>query len=132
MMMLHFQITSFYAALLAILSVVWSGLVIAHRVKFKISLGWAQNPVMEKMVRIHGNFHEFIPLALVIMLLCELQNLATSILHLMGMALFLGRLAHAIGIYFYRGSNIFRFIGMCSTFLVLLGGAGFLLAHVPF
>jgi uncharacterized membrane protein YecN with MAPEG domain len=50
-------------------------------------------------------------------------------LHVMGAAFFVGRVLHAIGITKTSSSSWMRFVGMLSTFLVMLVAAGYLLGY---
>lgn len=120
-------ITSLYAALLVFLSVFLSFFVIFKRWKLKILIGDNNNPEMLKAIRSHGNFHEYVPLALIIMGLCELQGMGHSWLHGLGLSLFVGRIFHVLGITQFKGVNPFRFLGMNATFFMMLIGGVYLL-----
>ena len=76
------------------------------------------NPeTLERAIRAHGNLIEYAPLFLLLLLLAEINQLNTVILHLSGASFFLGRLMHGIGFGFLRHSPIMRIGGMALTFL---------------
>ncbi len=124
------MVTGLYAGLLALIYVGLSALVISKRLKHKIYIGNGQNDVILKTVRAHGNFAEFVPIALILMLICEI-NIADPFasvpffMHVFGIALVLGRVMHAIGL--MDIIPIARPAGMILTFLTLLGLGGLLI-----
>lgn len=121
------EVTSIYAAILAILFTALSLRVISYRIGHNVSLGDAGNKGLLKRMRAQANCAEYAPFGLLLLLLLELQGLGALWLHLLGLTLTLGRLAHAIG--FSRSPPIFllRRIGMVLTFTQLVAAAGLLL-----
>jgi uncharacterized membrane protein YecN with MAPEG domain len=116
----------YYAAALAVMYVVLAGLVVRQRVKCRVGLGDGQQPALVKAVRIHGNFAEYVPLLLILLLILEIQGAALWQLHLIGGLTLAGRLSHAVGLSKTSGTSAPRMIGMLSTFVALLSGAAFL------
>jgi len=86
------SITATYAAILALIIVALGINVTVHRVKLRVSLGDGGNPVMLRMIRLHANAVEYIPLALILMLTYENNGGWHMALHLIGTALVAGRL----------------------------------------
>jgi len=117
------SITPLYAALLAILFIVLSFRVIFVRRGERISLGDGENPALRARVRVHANFAEYTPLALVLMLMAELLGGGAILVHALGLMLLIGRGTHAWGVSTHPQIMILRQIGMVLTFLVLLIGA---------
>ena len=68
------SLTAFYGAILGLIIVALGINVTVHRVKLKVSLGDGGNPQMLRMIRLHGNAVEYIPLAIVLMLAYELNS----------------------------------------------------------
>ena len=66
--------TPLYAALLALLFVVLSGRVIKQRLKHQVGLGDGGQPALVRAIRVHGNFIENVPLALLLLLMYEMMN----------------------------------------------------------
>jgi uncharacterized membrane protein YecN with MAPEG domain len=73
-------------------------------------------------VRIHGNNAEFVPLALLMMLIAELLGGASLGLHLAGGLLLLARVSHAVGMP-RKAPNPLRSFGVVATWgtIVALG-----------
>ena len=110
------SVTALYASLLAILFIVLSARVIAGRRLQKVALGVEGNPELLRRARVQGNFAEYVPLALVLMALAELQGTAPWLIHGIGTALFAGRLVHAFGVSRTPEDYRFRVTGMTLTF----------------
>jgi len=126
------MITGLYAGILALMYIGLSAYVISKRLKHKISLGNGENEELIRAIRIHGNFSEFIPIALILMIICEINAtqpfaIAPQFIHAFGIALVLGRILHAIGMTNISLSLSARRAGMILTFLSLLGLGGLLI-----
>lgn len=113
--------TSFYAGLIGLLYLGLSINVIRNRFRFRQSLGTGQEAQLEKAVRIHGNFAEYVPIILTMMGFLELGGASKTSLHFFGATLFLGRVFHAIGLSYVKSPNPFRTLGMVGTFTCLIG-----------
>jgi hypothetical protein len=111
-------ITSLYAGVLALIFVVLSVLVIRARGAHKVSLGTA-NVAVERAVRAHGNFAEYVPFALLLMAIGELDGLPAWAMHMLGVLLLAGRLTHAFGISREPEDFRFRVAGMAMTFTTI-------------
>jgi len=114
------SITALYASLLAILLVGLSFNVIRLRLKLKVGIGDGEQKPLAAAIRIHGNFIEYMPLALILLACYELNGANSLWLHILGATLFVGRILHAIGLSKSIGISMQRQVGMLSTFLVLL------------
>lgn len=121
-------ITSFYAAILAMLYVVLACLVIRQRFKFRVGLGTGKEPRLLQTVRMHGNFAEYVPFLLILVALLEVQQSPAWQLHLVAGLTLAGRLLHAVGLWRSSGTSVPRFLGIISTFAALIVAAVFLLA----
>lgn len=119
--------TSLYAALLALLFVALGIRIIRLRRRLKIGIGDAGNERMLRAMRVHANFAEYVPLALIMILLTELQGAAPLFVHALGLCLLAGRLSHAWGVSQTREKFIWRVAGMAMTFTTLLSAALYLL-----
>lgn len=113
-------VSSLYASLNGLIYVALSINVIRKRWKFKQSLGDGGESILRKAIRVHGNFSEYVPLALVLLGFLELNQVQTIWLHIIGSSLTIGRILHAFGLSFFRGSSFPRFAGMSLTFGVLI------------
>ncbi len=113
------RIIPYYAAALAFLFIFLSYRVITGRRNNKISLGAGGNPAMERLVRVHANFAEYTPFALILLGMAELRGAAPWLLHGLGVGLVAGRAAHAFGVSRTPENFRFRIAGMMLTFGVL-------------
>ena len=71
-------ITALYTAILALVVLALAANVSIHRGKLKVDIGDGDNPQMLRMIRIHGNAVEYVPIALLLMGVYELDGLLTS------------------------------------------------------
>jgi uncharacterized membrane protein YecN with MAPEG domain len=115
------QITAIYASLLAVLYIVLSYRVAQRRMRFQVGLGTGQNAELERAIRIHGNFAEYIPLALLLLAFFESGGGAAWTVHLAGAGLLIGRMMHTVGLTQTSGRSVGRFTGMIATWLIILG-----------
>jgi uncharacterized protein len=113
-------VTALYAAILTLILIALAINVTVHRRKFKVSLGAGSDPAMLRMIRIHANAAEYIPIALLLMLVYELNGGSRVSLHVCGCALILGRVLHAAGVWGSNAPNIGRVIGQALTWFAIL------------
>jgi uncharacterized membrane protein YecN with MAPEG domain len=113
------RISALYIALHAALLMVLALRVMLLRSRFKVRFGDAGEKDMIKAVRAHGNAAEYIPIALLLLVACELNGGAVLLLHVCGGGLFASRLFHAWGIIKGRGRPLARFAGVTGTVLVI-------------
>ena len=111
------MIISTYAALLAFFYIYLSFNVIKVRRAEQISLGDNGNATLQRAVRAHANFMEYVPIALILLFLAEYQGLSSHYCHLLGTLLVFGRVCHSIAI--NDNTLKLRVIGMLSTFATL-------------
>jgi len=116
----NLTITALYASMLALVFIVLSFNIIRLRLKFKVGVGDGGENTLTKAIRVHGNFSEYVPLALMLLASYELNGAAAIWLHILGATLLVGRILHAIGLNKSVGTTMPRFVGMISTFLTLL------------
>ncbi len=116
-----------YAALLAIMFIVLSIRTIRQRRKLRIGLGDAGNKDMQRAMRVHANFAEYVPLSLLMIYLVEQSGVYAWFTHTLCLGLLLGRLSHAYGVSQVKENFRFRVAGMSSTFAVLFACAVHLL-----
>ena len=117
---MHAPITAMYAGLLGLLMLILSFRVVAVRRSTAIGLGDGGNALLLSRIRIHGHFAEYVPLALLLMLILELNGASAPWLHGLGIALVVGRLAHAQGLGQSAGTSAGRLVGNLLTWAVIL------------
>jgi uncharacterized membrane protein YecN with MAPEG domain len=109
-----------YAAILVLIFVFLSVRVIRMRASAKIGLGTGNNPAMERLVRVHGNFAEYVPLALLLLLFMELQAQSRILIHALCIGLIVARIVHAVGVTPVNEIFAMRVAGVLLTFAVLV------------
>lgn len=117
------MVTPIYAGLLALLFVVLSARVIQMRVKAGVSLGTGDNRDLLRRQRVHGNFAEYVPFGLLLILLMELRGLPDWSLHALGVLLVSSRVLYMIALRGPKEVNKVRVAAMMCTFAVLVFGA---------
>jgi uncharacterized membrane protein YecN with MAPEG domain len=125
------KITLLYAGLLALWFVVLSARVIMGRSgPGKPSLGDGGSLEMQRRIRGHANFTEYVPLSLILLALLEFSGVAAWMLHGLGAMLLLGRLMHGWALSFTANSPVGRAAGIGLTLLSLTGAAVLCLGRV--
>ena len=114
-------ITPVYAALLTALYLALSAHVIRGRIGGRVSLGDGGDEGLRARVRAHGNFAEYVPLALILMMLAE-GRVPALVIHAAGLTLLAGRICHAAVILRHAPFGL-RTAGMALTFASLAIGA---------
>ena len=112
------MITSLYASLLALLIVRLTLSVIKLRRKNRISVGDGGNEELQLAIRTHANAVEYIPIALLLLLMLELNGAPKILIHILGATLIIGRIIHAMGL---PAKNLKRrVLGMQITIYLLI------------
>lgn len=75
---------------------------------------------MERAVRAHGNCVEYLPLSLFLLLVLAMTGLAPLWLHVLGIALTVGRLLHGVAFSLYEGRSFGRAAGVTLNWLMML------------
>ena len=118
-------VTGLYAGILGIVFFVLSMRVINNRVRAKVNLLDGGDEALTRAMRVHGNFAEFVPFALLLMALAEIQGGSGLFMHVLGTVLIICRLCHAYAITATTGQNPARFIGFAGTFGVIFAAGGY-------
>jgi uncharacterized membrane protein YecN with MAPEG domain len=115
-----------------ILLLVLSVLVVRQRRAHGVVLGDADIPELTQAVRAFGNATEYVPGGLVALAVLAMAGAPPMIVHTMGLTLFVGRVAHAIGLSRHGGSSILRSAGVTLTWLAyILGGVALIFYAIP-
>jgi hypothetical protein len=112
-------ITALYAALLAPLFIFLSLRVIGQRRSARVALGTADDKDLLRRVRVHANFAEYAPFALVLLALAESVATPAAMLHGAGAAIVAGRTIHAWGVSRSPETLALRVTGMVLTFTAI-------------
>jgi uncharacterized membrane protein YecN with MAPEG domain len=111
-------VTALYAGLLAFGFLYLSVRTIQQRTRYHLALGTGHR-LVERAARAHGNFAEYVPLALVLIGLCESNGLPGWALHVLGVTLLVARGCHAYGISQEPEVLRWRMVGTSVTFTML-------------
>jgi uncharacterized membrane protein YecN with MAPEG domain len=124
-----FEIVALYVGLNILILLVLSIRVIRLRRGNKISLGHGDNEDLLKAARVHGNFTEYTPMALIGLIVVAYLDGSPLLLHTLGGILTVGRIMHAVAITKGTRAMTGRVGGMMCTFAVLAAEAAFLLYY---
>ena len=128
------MITALYAGLLAILLFVLSIRVIGLRGNPAFSFiahGKGDEELLQRAIRAHGNFTEYVPMMLILLAFLELSDASELQLHLLGGAFLLGRVMHGICFGFMRSNMLLRVGGTALTLFPLVAAATALIVQYP-
>lgn len=118
--------TAPYFTAFALLAVVLSLGVVRMRAAHQVRFGDGGVQVLTHTMRAFGNFIEYAPLGLILLVVLELNQAPTWYLHICGMTLLIGRISHAIAFSNVNQRHVpFRVTGMVLTWIsLLLSGIG--------
>ncbi|THD82067.1 MAG: glutathione S-transferase [Phenylobacterium sp.] len=108
-----------HLALLLILSV----RVVRLRRRHAVTFGHGDIPDLAQAVRAFGNATEYIPAALIGIVVLALLGAPALLVHATGLLLFAGRVAHAWGLSRSGGASIPRAVGAVATWLAYIVAA---------
>ncbi|MEY3639163.1 MAG: hypothetical protein RIR68_2296 [Pseudomonadota bacterium] len=111
--------TAVFASILALMFIKLSLGVITLRRKNKVSLGAGGVDELDRAIRAHGNFAEYVPLGLFLIGALELNGAPLELVGLLGLLLIAGRYFHAKGISEPPPNFTNRVRGMKLTFAAL-------------
>ena len=107
--------TAPYFAAFGLLTILHSWRVIRLRLKHRVAFGTGDVPDLDRMIRVFGNFTEYAPIGLVLLIALEFVQSPFWYLHLCGVTLLLGRTLHAIALGRGKGVGRGRVVGMVLT-----------------
>ncbi|NBB92632.1 MAG: hypothetical protein GVY32_05620 [Gammaproteobacteria bacterium] len=122
--------TMFYAGLLGLVLLALSARVVRLRRSLKVGIGSGGHEALDRAMRTQANFAEYVPLALLLLLLVESATAASPwVAHVLGSALLVGRVLHGFaGLNLDSGYSFGRFWGTLLTWLTMAATALMLVA----
>lgn len=111
------QMVAFYAAINALIMLVLAMLVVRARARTRTEIGDGADPVLQGPLRAHANNTEYVPLAILLMLILYPLGASVVVIHAVGITLTLGRVLHAIGLSRNAGTSALRLVGIVLTWL---------------
>lgn len=118
-----------YAAILVFIFIFLSIRVARLRGELKIGIGHGGNPVLERRMRVQANFAEYVPFALLLLTFLEMQQHSRYLIHVLALALLIGRIIHAYGVSQDNEDIRVRATGIAITAIVMLIAAILLLIN---
>jgi uncharacterized membrane protein YecN with MAPEG domain len=119
-----------YAAALTLIYIFLAIRVVRARQGARVAIGTGGNPGLARAIRVHGNFAEYVPLALLLLAFLEMQRGPVWLIQALCLCLVAARLVHAYGVSQEKENFRFRTVAVVATFFVLataslalLGGA---------
>ncbi len=113
-------ITPIYAAILGLFFIFLSFRTIGIRRNAKVLIGDGDNQLLQRAIRVHGNFAEYVPIALILIFFLETQISSKIVIHLLLIALIIGRVIHFYGVRQVNENLKFRVAGMVITFTTII------------
>jgi uncharacterized protein len=113
-------ITALYAGILALLLTALAVNVTVHRNKLGVMFGDGGKAEMMRMIRVHGNSAEYVPIGIVLMGLYELNHGLPVALHVTGIALIVSRLIYIAGMWNSDRPTAGRGIGIVLTWVTVI------------
>ena len=96
-----------------------------------IAHGKGDDELLQRAIRAHGNFTEYVPMMLILLAFLELSDASELQLHLLGGAFLLGRVMHGICFGFMRSNMLLRVGGTALTLFPLVAAATALIVQYP-
>jgi uncharacterized protein len=84
-----------------------------------VAIGTRGDVHLERKMRVHANFAEYVPFALLLATFIEMQGRPAWLIHLLCLALVVARVIHAYGVSQERENFKLRMVGVATTFTVL-------------
>lgn len=114
------HVTLLFAALHGFVLLVLLARVSRLRHGRRIGFGDGGDPDLARAIRVHANFVEHVPFALLLLGLLELTGLAAPWLWVFGSLLLVARVMHASGLSKSSGASFGRFYGTALTWTLIL------------
>ena len=125
--MMPMPVTALYAGVFALFALFLSFKAGSLRGKTGISILYGEpvNWELAENVRRHQNFLEYVPMIIILMGVIELNGGSTMLLHVVGVLLFVSRIAHMLGLHADNMSHVGRVIGAGGSALLTLVAGGY-------
>lgn len=117
---MHAHIVAIYGSLLGMLLIYLSIRAVKFRRRDRVEIGVGESSDLARAARAHANFTEYVPIALILLLVLEQTAFAHWAMHVLGAALLIGRCLHAWGFTSKAGPNFGRIWGTLLTWLTIV------------
>ena len=116
---MSFPITSLYVLPLIPIFIFLFMRVSSRRTDLKASIGYANDDALHERIRHHGNFVEWVPFVLILMLLAEANGGNSIAVHSAGGLLVVGRVLHPLGLTATNPAHPLRIAGNSLNLLAV-------------
>lgn len=113
-------VTPAYAVVIALVFVALSVRTLRIRRELDVPIGHGDHPKLERAMRAHANFAEYVPISLLLVYFLEVLGASAIWIHALCICLFVGRIAHAYGVSQINEDYRYRVLGMALTFTVII------------
>jgi uncharacterized membrane protein YecN with MAPEG domain len=120
---------AFWASLHLFLMLILAMRVVRQRQTHKVLIGDDGVPELQRARRAFGNASEYAPAGIAALAVLALAGAPPAVVHGVGGALFIGRVAHAVGLSLNAGVSLGRSVGTALTWLAYLFAAVLLLFY---
>lgn len=114
------MIAPLYIAIFSLVFTLLSFRVIRLRQTARVAIGDGGDKALRRAIRVHGNFAEYVPLALILIFAAESLGMSAVWVHGLCLALLIGRLLHAYGVSQVKESLLFRQLALSINGLVMI------------
>ena len=116
----EFRAATVYVGLLILGAVGLAAGVVRQRGRSKVTTGDGGDPLLRQWIRAHGNYCENVPFGIAALILLPIAGASAWIVHIVGLCLVVGRLAHAQGLTTTTDESTGRLVGAALTWLGLI------------
>jgi uncharacterized membrane protein YecN with MAPEG domain len=120
-------IVPIYAAIFGFIYIYLAFRVIGQRRAFRVLIGHGGHARLERIQRVHGNFAEYVPFSLILLMFIEVQGFPAWLVQVLCIALLAARVLHAWTVSQDQEDIRLRRVAMGTTFAVIAIAAGVLL-----
>ena len=120
-------IVPIYAAIFGFIYIYLAFRVIGQRRAFRVAIGHGGHARLERIQRVHGNFSEYVPFSLLLLMFVEVQGFPGWLVQALCGALVAARVLHAWCVSQDQEDIRFRRVAMGTTFAVIAIASGVLL-----
>ena len=114
------MIAPLYIAIFSLVFTLLRFRVIRLRQTARVAIGDGGDKALRRAIRVHGNFAEYVPLALILIFAAESLGMSAVWIHGLCLALLIGRLLHAYGVSQVKEPLLFRQLALSINGLVMI------------
>ena len=126
-------ITLTYLVPLAALFAVYALIVVILRNKRRTPYGDGGDATLNRAIRVHGNFAEWVPMLVLVIGELEVSGAPATQVQILLVAVLIARIAHAVGLFQPVGTPLYlvgRIVGALTSWLVLIAATVLLAIQV--